>query len=88
MLEEYLKVVVLFLKSGDHIQTPFMTINPTVAVSNGKETCGEVYSDNFPKKLTVTVPASLAKGNYIIKTRTMINEKLYTTEYEGILKVQ
>lgn len=179
VMEEYLKVIVLFLKNGDRIQTPFMTINPTVAgvfssaedafdrtrhrlnlnvqlgdtlqaveplitpqkveadktapvivsvqdvasgtsdailtlgqpikvigkrlkidvadpqqgvffvsVSNGKEVRGEVYSDNFPKKLTVTVPAPLAKGSYIIKTRAMINSKLYTAEYEGILKAQ
>ena len=179
VLDEYLKVVGLYLKNGDRIETPFMTINPTVAgvftsaedafdrarhsinlnvqlgdalqavepfitphkveadktapviinvhdvasgtsdtvltlgqpvkvigkrlkidladpqqgvffvsVSNGQEVRGEVYSDNFPKKLTVTVPASLAKGNYIIKARTMISKKLHTAEYEGILKAK
>ena len=179
VLDEYLKVVGLYLKNGDRIETPFMTINPTVAgvftsaedvfdrarhsinlnvqlgdalqavepfitpqkveadktapviinvhdvasgtndelltlgqpikvvgkrlkidlgdpqqgvffapVSNGKEVRGAVYSDNFPKKLTVTVPAALAKGNYIIKARTMINKKLHTAEYEGILQAK
>ena len=31
VIEEYLDVMILFLKNGDRIQTPFTTINPTVA---------------------------------------------------------
>ena len=179
VIEEYLNVMLLFLKDGNRVQTPLLTISPTVAgvfvnaqdsfdrerhsinlnvqlsdalqaaeafitpqkvepdktapvinhvydvasdtknemltvgqpfkvmgkqlkidptdlqqgvffvqTNNGKETRGEVYSDNFPKKLTVTVPAKLATGSYTIKTRTMISNKLHTAEYEGMLKVQ
>lgn len=175
VIEEYLNVMRLFLKSGHRIQTPLLTITPTVAgvftneqdtfdrerhginlnvqlsddlqavvrmitpqkieadknapvitqvydvasdrkdeiltvgqpvkvigqrlkldptdpqqgvffvSGNSKETRGEVYSDNLPKKLTVTVPAKLGTGNYTIKVRTFINSKLHTAEYEAVL---
>ena len=176
VLEEYLEVMLLFLKTGSRVQTPLLTISPTVAgvfineedtfdrerhsvnlnvqlsdalqaaeafitpqkieadktapvitqvydvasdskntaltvgqpvkilgkqlridsadpqqgvffvhANNGKETRGEVYSDNMPKKLTVTVPAKLSPGSYTIKVRTVINNKLFTAELEGTL---
>ena len=57
-----------------------------IHTGSGKETRGEVYSDNLPKKLTVTVPAKLGTGNFTVKVRTAINNKLHTAEYEGVLK--
>lgn len=179
VIEEYLEVMLLFLKSGNRVQTPLLTISPTVAgvftdeedtfdrerhsinlnvqlsdalqaaeafitpqkigadksapiitqvydvasdskntaltvgqpikvlgkrlkidvtdpqqgvffihTGSGKETRGVVYSDNSPKKLTVTVPAKLGNGSFTIRVRTVINNKLHAAEYEEALKVQ
>lgn len=58
-----------------------------VRTDTNKETKVSVFVDNQPSKLAFVLP-TLTAGEYLLRVRTLINQKLYTAEHGFPLRVK